>query len=822
MIKQQLVSQVLIAIVVASGIAGCTSLTPNSSDWTGKRQAAQEAAKEGKSSAAIQSFQDALTDAEGFGNADVRLAQSLNDLSEQFMRSGQQEKCLGLFKRAWNLCDDRLPLDPPEVGQPARIVKHSADDDRKWALEGVRACAGLMKVYSDLGSYGATKEFYGRCERYCDLAGDPNLKQKLQSDYQSIERHITQTEQSFDDAIAVTTTHKFVSRDRNQMLAQFSDFRDRVSKSAPYPVAAAKLTTLLTQAKSALGVRDTDYRDLLGTAFMFYCSNGQYSQAKQLLEDDAKNFATCESIDTGTAEISPEDIQEGQRLSRDLNMLATAEVCSKEPDKAIASLKRAIAVLQKFRVDDTAVRDLHAQLGALLYGVSGNEVEAERQLQAAVSMYKGTTPPFDLQCKYLMAQAELRKKDKAYAAAISLLEQSERLANVHSEEDYRAMAYQMMGDVYMHQKVFDKAASAFKEAMAIEEKLLSKHGNMRMADLLHLLAECYQSQSLFSQARASALREYELISTCPAAQKPGLYTRTLGLLGSIEDGAGNTAASEKYYKEGLSRSEKLKDDAATTEYLLWLGNLADTHGHTAEADLYLDRALAMIDHGAAKDWPHLAIVVLRVSGWNNCCHGKMKLSIEQLQKAEALTREEARAEKTEASQLSEDLLWTPLNLATVLPFDGRLAESQKYFDEAWVQIDSKNLTNEDVAHDYYWRRALTYYLQGDDKKAKEFLQKASACTKKTPADFLKTLHEQMTTLASLWGLPKPDLSRAGLLPSALVQMKALERSSGTNSYFSAASYINLAWSFKTAGLIKEADALQEMGHSILLKLKPTS
>ncbi len=784
-----------------------------SADWTNKQKAAEHAEKNRDFSAATKLYEEALADAEEFGATDIRLPQSLNILSQDYLEHGQQEKCLGLFKRAWQICDDHFPRDKV----PA---KQLSDDDRRWAKEGFVACCGLVKVYSDLGQAGATKDFYERAVRYNSMIGDPKLTVQLQRSYDSAAKRLKEMETSFDEALRQANSGNHVKEDAQLLNAALAEWR-KESTTTPYPVAEAKLLKIVATARVKLGIRNHDYRNMIGVLFDFYRKNGKYDKARTFIEDDSSLFSSFDVTGSAGAQISPEDTQEACRLAQDFDFLGQIADDTKDREKAIKLYGKALGIYDRYRVKNQTVADVHCRLATAYLAVGRHETEAEQEMRAATAL-TGDKTPIDWKFQYLTALSEMRRANNDFSGAISALEEEQLLAENNNRLDYSVGVSMGLSNLYQQHDEFDKAADVLEAALKREEKAGNQANSTQMSDVLQILAQVNERRGQPAKAREYLMRRLELLAKLPPADSNQRYTDTYSLLGAVEGQLGNTAAEEKYFREGLAHAEKIQDKQAITEFLIWLGNYLTGGGVTGEGDRCYDRALQLVQAHSEKSWSHLAVITYRTCGFNNCGRGELKLGIEQLRKALSISKQESDDQNIAPPLITEDLYWSSVYLAFGLSLDGRLTESQISYDAAQELIDSKKVSDTRWHYQYYWRRAIAYYLEGNTTKANEMRQRAANVNSKKASEFLAELRSHIRQTASYFGTPMPDVSSKAIFSSALDVLKARDRKCGHNSYFAAFGYLWLGWTFDNAGFPKECDHLQSIADSILKDLKPAS
>ncbi|HEY9719898.1 MAG TPA: hypothetical protein V6C69_20630, partial [Trichormus sp.] len=445
-----------IAAILIATTGGCTSLTDRSADWKNKLNAADQAESKQDFTAATKLYEEALSDAEGFGAADIRLPQSLNILSEEYLKHGEQEKCLGLFKRAWQICDDHFPRDKV----PAKPL---SDDDRRWAKEGFVACCGLIKVYSDLGQAGATKDFYDKAVQYDSMIGDPELTVQLQRSYQAASKRLKEMESSFDQALTVGNRISHNKEDAQAVKDALAAWTKQ-SATAPYPVAEAQLLKLVEEARVKLGIRHPDYRWTIEAVFNFYCKNGKYDKARTFVEDDSKSFLSFDAPGSDGSQPSPEDSQEACRLAQDLDLLGQIADATNDRDQAIKLYGKALGIYDRYRVKNETVAAVHCRLATAYLAVGRHETEAEQEMRAATALTAGKTP-IDWQFQYLNALSQMRSAENDSAGAIAALQEEQQLAQKNNRLDNSVGAYMRMSNLYQQHDMLDQATDVLVAAL---------------------------------------------------------------------------------------------------------------------------------------------------------------------------------------------------------------------------------------------------------------------------------------------------------------------------------------------------------------------
>jgi tetratricopeptide (TPR) repeat protein len=442
-------------------------------------------------------------------------------------------------------------------------------------------------------------------------------------------------------------------------------------------------------------------------------------------------------------------------------------------------------------------------------------------MRAATALTSGKTP-IDWQLLYLNSLSQMRSADNDFAGAIAALQEEQQLAQKNNRLDNSVSANISMSNLYQQHDMLDKATDVLVEALKWEEAAGTQANLTQMCDVLQMLGQLNERRGQPAKARDYLMRKLEVLPKIPPADSNQRYTDTYSLLGAVEGQLGNHTAQEKDFREGLAHVEKIEDKKSTTQFLIYFGNYLTGGGATEEGSRCYDRALQLVQGHNEKDWSHPAVITYRTCGFNNCTRGNLTRGIEQLQKALSLARQESDDQKIASPVIVEDLYWSSVYLAFGLSLDGRLNQSQTGYEAARELIDNKRILDPQWQYDYYWRRAIAYYFQGNTTKANELRQRAAKLNPRKAPEVLGQLRSHILQTASFFGAPMPDVGNKAIFSSTLDVLKARDRKLGHNSYFAAFGYIWMAWSFDNAGLSKEGDHLQSIADSIVKDLKPAA
>ena len=387
----------MISAFISLFLLACTSKPPVS-EFEAIRARAAQAATAGDNARADELYQDELFAAENLGPGNFRLARALNDLSEYNLNSGHTEKCLSLFQRAMALCQAKLPLakDPN--------LKLHTDDDRNWAIEGVRSCFGAMKIHAGLGFFGEAKDEYRDAKQFCLLLADSKHLAELEKYHANFQKDDIRTNAAFDDAIMGNSQPAFNNSAARRMLRKRRDQLKSQSIDAKHMMEKEWLSQLDQAKREFGGTKDVEYRTTFGCIIAGYLVYGMYDKAQQMLEDDLKNYAALETIDPTSAEANPLDSVESKDLSFDLEQLADTHVRKHEFTAAVTVLQRALALSQRYKSVNN-VADLHELLGVAYRDMGGNQAHSIEELTTAVEMLKHA-PEKRLQYMHVLADAQ--------------------------------------------------------------------------------------------------------------------------------------------------------------------------------------------------------------------------------------------------------------------------------------------------------------------------------------------------------------------------------------------------------------------------------
>ncbi len=104
--------------------------------WRKYNQAGIAAYRQGNYAEAVKQFEAALKEAKGFGEDDVRLATSLNNLAELYRVQGQYAKAEPLYKRSLAIREKALGPEHPDVAQSLNNLAELYRTQGKYAEAG--------------------------------------------------------------------------------------------------------------------------------------------------------------------------------------------------------------------------------------------------------------------------------------------------------------------------------------------------------------------------------------------------------------------------------------------------------------------------------------------------------------------------------------------------------------------------------------------------------------------------------------------------------------------------------------------------------------
>ena len=130
--------------------AAAAQTASTDADWQTRMRAAKIAQQQGKYTDAEAQLLAALKIAEGFGEKDTRLGESLNRLAHLYYLQGKYTRAEPLYRRALTLAEKTLGVDHPELAS---------------------SLTNLAAVYDALGRYADAAPFHKRALALREKAG---------------------------------------------------------------------------------------------------------------------------------------------------------------------------------------------------------------------------------------------------------------------------------------------------------------------------------------------------------------------------------------------------------------------------------------------------------------------------------------------------------------------------------------------------------------------------------------------------------------------------------------------------------------------------
>ena len=195
---------------------------------------------------------------------------------------------------------------------------------------------------------------------------------------------------------------------------------------------------------------------------------------------------------------------------------------------------------------------------------------------------------------------------KFAAAAVSL--NSALRAIDRSDQAGRASVLAMLGDVYTSEDELSKADQAYRESLALYEKLDNKK---QIAHLLRDIAAVYSLQRHDDEALRLLQKALKLTKPIHDA---GLEAEVLNIMGVVYYRQHNNGRAENFFKQALDVTSKSQVSTDVGELLNNLGNVYQAEHKYGEAESLLKQALKYVEDELGASHPELIFTLSSLGG----------------------------------------------------------------------------------------------------------------------------------------------------------------------------------------------------------------
>ena len=633
--------------------------------WDKHHKQGVEALKQRNFSLAISEFQAASDQAKELAPDDIRVVTTINDLAAAYAESGHSEKCQSLLEHAEDLEGPHQEQSP------------------QWRVETSRTALGLANVYRDLGEFGSAQRLYEKSSSIVkDVDGCAELK-KVIEDNAAKERSLAQAAST---AFESTSIHTQILS--NGKVDEMQKAGWLLPKSTPFEKAESVWLSTLAEAKRSFGVKDKHYRQVLESAWAFYCDRKQYLSAQELINDDMKSYYGVELVSANSPNLTPESVEEALSLSKDLQWLSmtlrvqgkieeslpiserslairqrcgpkdielvkTAELLAdsyneaKKPDMACQQYRGALSVLAHLRFQQNPT----AQILSKLARVEGDDlhdyVAAEQHLTQLIDLQKSDPSSSNTYMQTLFDLTAVERRLRKYTQAQSLFEQAIAYGATHKStpDPLRWSALMGLGQLFMEKKEWNNATQAFQHSYQFAQSSKDKQTGSWLAGSLRKEAEAVTCQrgnaeKLYRQSIALAKESHDCNSVVTSTTAFADYF----------NGLAQFAKAEAVQKELLAYVQHDKTCSKHAQACVYW-DMAGTElckGDLAQADSLFERAVHAEELQSPPDWPILVNLLINL-GYIRGCEGRPTLAEQSFVKAAQLC-------KNKCSD-NADLLW---------------------------------------------------------------------------------------------------------------------------------------------------------------------
>jgi tetratricopeptide (TPR) repeat protein len=231
------------------------------------------------------------------------------------------------------------------------------------------------------------------------------------------------------------------------------------------------------------------------------------------------------------------------------------------------------------------------QAASALEGISyviGDSISNHKALERLETelprMFRRDETPDTVWYKILLTRAYFYYQTDNYSQALADLEEAISIyEGLNWKADNAAYAYRIAAYIYMRYIDYDKAISSLKKALKLDPN--------REVSLRSSLADCY----IYLEDYDEAWKQCQMALKSPKLQDDARRRALLhNTMSSIMEVRGDLAGAEQYVKQALQFYTGNEEPEEAAKCYLQLGNLAEKRSQYAQAETYLEKAIASV------------------------------------------------------------------------------------------------------------------------------------------------------------------------------------------------------------------------------------
>jgi len=495
-------------------------------EWKSHMNAGAAAYQRGDYNSAAASLTAALKEAESFGEADQRLAVTLNNLASLYETQGRYAEAERLYRRSLEIYEKALGPDHPSVGTLLN---------------------NLGELYRAQGRYAETEPLFRRSLAIREKVLGPDhpdigtTLNNLALLYKAQGRY-AETESLHQRSLSIA--EKALGPDHPKVWAALNNLAALYEMQGRYAEAEPLFRRSLTIREKALGPDHPNVAMALNNLAALYESQGRYAEAEPLFR---RSLAIREKA------LGPDHPNVGTAL----NNLAGLYETQVRYAEAEPLYRRSLSVAEKALGPDhpkvgTALNNL-----AELYRAQGRYAEAEPFYRQSLGIYEKALGPehpnvggaLNNLAGLYRAQGRYAEVEPLYRRSLAISEKS--LGPDHPEV---ATALNNLALLYNARGRYAEAEPLYRRSLGIYENALGPD-HPRVGTALNNLASLYQAQGRYAEAEPLYRRDLAISEKALGPDHPSVGT-ALNNLAGLYRAQGRYAEVESLYRRTLSIFEK--------------------------------------------------------------------------------------------------------------------------------------------------------------------------------------------------------------------------------------------------------------------------